>query len=141
MKGTKLTFVANFRVQSIELCAVVSLCLELIPHTLCQIFAQRTTCFPRNTSPTQQVFSCHVPASEGGASTYVDGFAVAERLRKENPEAFELFTTTPITYHYFDDKHHHVSEGPLFQTDASGAVVQVQSGQSFACQIVHTHYS
>ncbi|CAN0511494.1 unnamed protein product, partial [Scytosiphon promiscuus] len=79
----------------------------------------------RNTFPTQ-VFSCRVRAFEGGASTYVDGFAVAERLRKENPEAFEFFTTTPIKYHYFDDKHHHVAEGPLFQTDASGAVVQVQ---------------
>ncbi|CAN0485209.1 unnamed protein product, partial [Scytosiphon promiscuus] len=53
-------------------------------------------------TPGLLVFSCLVPAPEGGESTYADGFAVAERLRKENPEAFEFFTKTPIKHHYLD---------------------------------------
>ena len=66
-----------------------------------------------------------MPAPEGGESTYVDGFAVAERLRTEDPEAFEFFTKTPITYQYVDDENHLVADGPIFKTDPLGAVVQV----------------
>lgn len=66
-----------------------------------------------------------MPASKGGASTYLDGFAVAERLRKENPQAFEFFTTTSIKYQYVDDAYHLVADGPIFKTDQLGAVVQV----------------
>lgn len=65
-------------------------------------------------------------AFEGGASTYADGFAVAERLRRENPEAFEFFTKTSITYHFFDGERHFVADGPIFRTDPLGVVVQVQ---------------
>lgn len=72
-----------------------------------------------------QVFSCLKPAPEGGGSTYADGFAVAERLRKENPEAFEFFTKTPISYQYLEDGYHLIAEGPVFRTDARGVVVQV----------------
>ncbi len=35
---------------------------------------------------------------EGGESTYCDGFAIAESLRQEAPEAFRLLTTEPIQH-------------------------------------------
>jgi len=35
---------------------------------------------------------------EGGRSLLVDGFAVANRLRAESPEAFELLSTVPICF-------------------------------------------
>lgn len=34
---------------------------------------------------------------------YVDGVAVAERLRKENPETSDFFTNISITYQPFDE--------------------------------------
>jgi len=40
----------------------------------------------------------------GGKSLFVDGFNVAEKLRKVDPEAFEVLSTTPIYGHYIDPK-------------------------------------
>ena len=50
-----------------------------------------------------RVFNCQVQAEEGGASMYVYGVAVAERLRKENPETSDFFTNISITYQPFDE--------------------------------------
>ena len=42
-------------------------------------------------------FHCLVNSEgTGGESTYTDGFAIAEAIRQEVPEAFELLTTVPI---------------------------------------------
>jgi trimethyllysine dioxygenase len=35
----------------------------------------------------------------GGTSLLVDGFACAEELRKSNPSAFEILSSTPINWH------------------------------------------
>lgn len=35
---------------------------------------------------------------EGGESTYCDGFAIAEALRKEAPQAFDLLSTVPLQH-------------------------------------------
>lgn len=44
-------------------------------------------------------FHCLVNAQgTGGESTYTDGFAIAEAIRREAPEAFELLTTVPIAH-------------------------------------------
>lgn len=67
-----------------------------------------------------------VRAQEGGASIYVDGFAVAERLRATNPEAFEFFSRTSISYQCFDEGCHYMAEGPVFRLGPHGEVVQVR---------------
>lgn len=35
---------------------------------------------------------------EGGKSTLADGFQIAERIRKEDPEAFEILSTLPVNW-------------------------------------------
>lgn len=35
---------------------------------------------------------------EGGRSTLADGFQIAERIRKEHPEAFEVLSQTPVNW-------------------------------------------
>lgn len=40
----------------------------------------------------------------GGESLFVDGFKVAEELRKRDPKAFEVLSTTPIPTRYLDHK-------------------------------------
>lgn len=66
-----------------------------------------------------------MPASEGGGSFYADGFAVAERLRKEHPEAFDFFTKTSLTYQTYDAGYHYVTDGPIFRMGPHGVVDQV----------------
>ena len=46
--------------------------------------------------PGIDVFHCLANVDEGGASTYADGFAVAESLEAEAPGAYRLLTTVPI---------------------------------------------
>lgn len=48
--------------------------------------------------PGIDVFHCLINTSEGGMSTYVDGFAIAEDLAATEPEAYELLTTIPIAH-------------------------------------------
>lgn len=72
-----------------------------------------------------QVFSCRSQAVEGGASIYVDGFAVAERLRNEHPDAHEFLTKTSLTYESFDEGYHYLGSGPLFRIGPLGVVDQV----------------
>ncbi|CAB1102385.1 unnamed protein product [Ectocarpus sp. CCAP 1310/34] len=88
--------------------------------------ALHTDCGYLADPPGIQVFNCVVRAREGGASIYVDGFAVAERLRATSPEAFEFFSRTSISYQCFDEGCHYMAEGPVFRLGALGEVVQVR---------------
>ncbi|CAN0578342.1 unnamed protein product, partial [Ectocarpus sp. 12 AP-2014] len=88
--------------------------------------ALHTDCGYLADPPGIQVFNCVVRAQEGGASIYVDGFAVAERLRATNPEAFEFFSRTAISYQCFDEGCHYMAEGPVFRLGPFGEVVQVR---------------
>lgn len=48
--------------------------------------------------PGIDIFHCLVNTDEGGESIYVDGFAIAEALRVEAPEAYGLLTTVPVPH-------------------------------------------
>ncbi len=48
--------------------------------------------------PGIDIFHCLVNTDVGGMSTYVDGFAIAESLRADEPDAFEALTTLPVTH-------------------------------------------
>lgn len=48
--------------------------------------------------PGIDIFHCLANTDAGGMSTYVDGFAIAESLRAEQPAAFEALTTLPVTH-------------------------------------------
>jgi alpha-ketoglutarate-dependent taurine dioxygenase len=57
-----------------------------------------------------------------GQSFYVDGFAAAQQLLLENPDAFRLLATTPRRYHCIDEDEgwHLEATGPLIETIPSG---------------------
>ncbi|CAM9285762.1 unnamed protein product [Hapterophycus canaliculatus] len=88
--------------------------------------ALHTDCGYLADPPGVQVFNCVVQAEEGGASTYIDGFAVAERLRLEDPAAFDFFSRTSVSYQCFDEGCHYVAEGPIFRLGPLGQVIQVR---------------
>lgn len=71
------------------------------------------------------VLHCLENSFEGGESTIVDGFAVAERLRAEDPEAFEALATTPVYFRYQDETTVLDNLRTLVGLDAQGRVERV----------------
>ena len=75
------------------------------------------------------VFQMVQPSIEGGHSTLVDGFKVVRRLRKTDPEAYQLLSTIPVTFkrHHtgesLDGNHRYlVSRSPIIRLDAEGNI-------------------
>jgi gamma-butyrobetaine dioxygenase len=56
----------------------------------------------REYQPGFQFFHCLENRAAGGESTYVDGFALAEHLRLEDPESYRLLCATPIGFRFYD---------------------------------------
>ena len=47
-------------------------------------------------APGMMLFCCVEREGEGGDSLLVDGFAAAEELRREDPEAFHVLSSVPV---------------------------------------------
>lgn len=60
--------------------------------------------------------------AEGGESTLVDGLHVAETLRREDPAAFEVLTTTATRFRYVDPDTVLEHYGPLIELAPDGTV-------------------
>src|SRR5579872_2424729 len=75
----------------------------------------------RDPVPQLQLLHCLEAAEDGGESIVVDGFAVAGRLRREAPEAFDLLTRTKVPFRYVEpgsvDLRH---AAPLIELEAGG---------------------
>lgn len=56
----------------------------------------------RSPVPGLQLLHCLINDSDGGENQLVDGFWVAEQLRADHPDAFELLTTVPVNFRYFE---------------------------------------
>ena len=54
----------------------------------------------RTDQPGLQFLHCIVFEATGGDSVLVDGFAVADEVRRTDPAAFETLTTTPVPFRY-----------------------------------------
>ncbi|XP_059089468.1 trimethyllysine dioxygenase, mitochondrial-like [Tigriopus californicus] len=51
-----------------------------------------------------QIFHCLQPAARGGANILVDGFKIAELLKKANPDAYQFFRKTPLEAEYIHSR-------------------------------------
>jgi trimethyllysine dioxygenase len=78
-----------------------------------------------NDSPGFQMFSCLQFDGSGGDSTLVDGFKVAETIRKTDPKAFEVLTEINVPAHYLGDGVHLRAEHPVIALDRHGDVIQI----------------
>ncbi|MCK2184179.1 TauD/TfdA family dioxygenase [Halomonas getboli] len=76
--------------------------------------------------PDIQLLYCLENDAEGGESTFVDGFAAAEALRRQAPEAFRRLAETPIDFRFQDEAHDIVLTAPLLSLDAAGNVIEVR---------------
>jgi gamma-butyrobetaine dioxygenase len=56
----------------------------------------------RSPVPGVQLLHCLVNETSGGLSTLVDGFAAAEALREQDPDAFGILARTPVRFRFRD---------------------------------------
>jgi len=76
-------------------------------------------------SPGYQMFHCVKFDGSGGESTLVDGFKIADEIRRSDPIAFEVLSTVKVPAHYLGDGVHLRGEHPVVGLDHSGDVVQI----------------
>jgi alpha-ketoglutarate-dependent taurine dioxygenase len=67
--------------------------------------------------PKVQGFGCLYRTNKtmGGYTTLVDGFAVAEHIRKQDSAAFKLLSTVPVCGHYVKEDQHLIGVRPCFE--------------------------
>lgn len=90
---------------------VASTTLELKPHT-------DMPCY--NNPPGVQMFHFLANETEGGESTAVDGFKVAEQLKQQDPEAYEILTKMPVFFQMDSARGDIASGNPLLTLDTDG---------------------
>ncbi len=76
--------------------------------------------------PGIQVLHSIVNECDGGLSTLINGFAVAERLREVDPEAFEVLTQVEPRFRYVDSTTSLWGKGPMIQLDLQGELFQIR---------------
>jgi gamma-butyrobetaine dioxygenase len=74
----------------------------------------------RTPVPGIQLLHCLVNETSGGLSTLVDGFAVAQALRAQDPEAFRILATTPVRFKYLDTDTELTASAPPIELDVTG---------------------
>lgn len=76
----------------------------------------------RHPVPTLQLLHVLHNAVAGGDNTLVDGFCVAEVLRRAEPDKFTLLATTPVTFRFRSDEADLQYEATIIETDVWGEV-------------------
>ena len=80
----------------------------------------------RDPVPTLQLLHCLENATAGGETTLVDGFAAAARLRAEDPAAFKVLTSTPVTFSFSDPTTFLSAFRPIIDVDPAGRIREVR---------------
>ena len=80
----------------------------------------------RDPVPTLQLLHCLSSSATGGESFLVDGFRVADELRRCDPASFAVLTTTAVTFRYGDATAELEARSPLIELDHAGQVRAVR---------------
>lgn len=78
------------------------------------------------TPPDFQLLYCVENSVQGGSSIFSDGFEVAEALRQEAPEAFEILARTPIDFRFQDPEHDIAFRAPTLDVSPDGAFREIR---------------
>lgn len=76
--------------------------------------------------PGYQFLHCLANEAEGGGSIFADGFAMAEDLRSDNPEAFRLLAEVPIPFRFHDNTADIRVHRPVITLGADGRVIEIR---------------
>ncbi|WP_315923753.1 gamma-butyrobetaine dioxygenase [Mesorhizobium sp. SP-1A] len=81
----------------------------------------------RDPVPTLQILSCIENTVDGGDSSVVDGFAVAEALKRENPEGFRLLASYPARFEYAGSSGVRLrSKRPMIELGPDGEMIAIR---------------
>jgi gamma-butyrobetaine dioxygenase len=83
-------------------------------------------------APGIQFLHCRANSVEGGQNLFLDGMAVANDLRDEDPEAFRLLSETDIPYYCEHGTYDMRSRQRVIETDEHGVVTGVTISQHMA---------
>ncbi|MEM8553261.1 MAG: TauD/TfdA family dioxygenase [Pseudomonadota bacterium] len=81
----------------------------------------------RETQPGLQMLHCQENSATGGASTMADGFAVAEAIRTEDPDAFDALTTLNWVFTNRHTDTDYRFSGPIVELNRDGQVVEIRN--------------
>jgi len=76
--------------------------------------------------PDFQLLYCLENESEGGDSLLTDGFAAAQALQSEDPEAFETLCTLPVDFRFQDEVSDIRFRAPTIGRDADGNLAEIR---------------
>jgi len=81
----------------------------------------------RDPAPTLQLLHCIRNASEGGDTYFVDGFALAEDIRREGPEDFARLARDAAPFGYTAaNGDHYAARSPIIRLNAEDAVCGIR---------------
>ena len=80
----------------------------------------------RHPVPTLQLLHVLDNNVDGGDSTLVDGFCVADAFRKEAPDQFEILASTLVTFRFSSEDAELSHESTIIQTNPRGEVVGIR---------------
>lgn len=80
----------------------------------------------RDPVPGLQLLHCLESVNEGGESVLMDGFKVAELLRQEDADAFDLLTRHWVPFRFRDDKADLQARRPLIEVDDRGDIQAIR---------------
>ncbi|WP_460144295.1 gamma-butyrobetaine dioxygenase [Pseudomonas sp. S2_A02] len=80
----------------------------------------------RELQPGLQFLHCLVNDADGGESIFVDGFAIAEALRREDPEAFQALCEIPVEFRNKDRHSDYRCLAPIIALDSFGQVSEIR---------------
>ena len=81
---------------------------------------------PREYVPGLQFLFCLHNSCTGGDSIFVDGYAVAEQLRAESPDHFDVLATVAVPFGSRNRDSDHRCRAPVLELDAAGTVATVR---------------
>ena len=76
-------------------------------------------------APGLQMFCCMEREGNGGESILVDGFAIADLLRRTDPPAFETLTRVVVRSQYVEPGNHLTAKRPVIRLDHAGNIEQI----------------
>jgi carnitine 3-dehydrogenase len=80
----------------------------------------------QETPPGIQFLHCFAADAPGGESTFVDGFWVAERIRRDDPAAFQLLCDIAIPYRFHDASDDLRFAAPVISRNPDGTYREVR---------------
>ena len=76
-------------------------------------------------APGLQTLHCIKKDSIGGENQLIDGLAIAEKIRREHPDAFNILSNVNIPGRYIKPDAYLEAHRPLFRVNDEGGVIQV----------------